>query len=54
MPEALLLALLAGCQSLPAATPVAGQKRTDSKGIEQVWVPAGSFRMGTDEAEIPG
>jgi formylglycine-generating enzyme required for sulfatase activity len=24
----------------------------DPKGIEQVWVPAGSFQMGTDNAEI--
>jgi formylglycine-generating enzyme required for sulfatase activity len=29
-----------------------GQVRVDSKGIEQVWVPAGSFLMGTDEAAI--
>jgi formylglycine-generating enzyme required for sulfatase activity len=26
--------------------------RIDPKGIEQVWVPAGSFLMGTDEAAI--
>jgi formylglycine-generating enzyme required for sulfatase activity len=26
--------------------------RIDSKGIEQVWVPAGSFLMGTDDATI--
>jgi formylglycine-generating enzyme required for sulfatase activity len=30
----------------------AGQIRFDPKGIEQVWVPAGSFLMGTDEATI--
>jgi formylglycine-generating enzyme required for sulfatase activity len=53
MPAALLLVLLAGCQSLPAAIPVAGQIRTDSKGIEQVWVPAGTFMMGTAESAIP-
>lgn len=50
---ALLVALLAGCQSMPAASPVPGQTRTDSRGIEQVWVPAGKFRMGTAEASIP-
>jgi formylglycine-generating enzyme required for sulfatase activity len=36
--------------SIPTLAP--GQVRTDSKGIEQVWVPAGSFLMGTDEATI--
>jgi len=41
-----------------AATPVpsdgqtAGQVRTDAWGIEQVWVPAGTFKMGTDAAAI--
>ena len=35
---------------VPTLTP--GQVRIDSKGIEQVWVPAGSFLMGTDEATI--
>jgi iron(II)-dependent oxidoreductase len=41
-----------------AATPVpsdgqtAGQTRTDASGIEQVWVPAGTFKMGTDAAAI--
>lgn len=28
----------------------AGERRVDALGIEQVWVPAGTFRMGTDEA----
>lgn len=37
--------------STPTATPAAGDMRTDSTGIEQVWVPAGSFRMGTSEEE---
>ena len=61
----LSLTLLAGCRgssvaaikpamleptSMPA--PHAGQVRFDSEGIEQVWVPAGSFRMGTDEATL--
>jgi formylglycine-generating enzyme required for sulfatase activity len=39
--------------SSPAITiPTAGQTRADDKGIEQVWVPAGSFKMGTDAATI--
>ena len=51
--------MLAGCQSsiavaTPALAPTAGEIRIDPQGIEQVWVPAGSFRMGTSEAEIPG
>jgi formylglycine-generating enzyme required for sulfatase activity len=59
------LVLLVGCQSSPRVTmpapileptstsvPTAGQIRFDQKGIEQVWVPAGSFLMGTDEAVI--
>lgn len=37
------LVLLAGQQCGP---------RRDGKGIEQVWVPAGSFLMGTDDADI--
>jgi formylglycine-generating enzyme required for sulfatase activity len=36
----------------PASTPVAGQTRIDARGIEQVWVPAGSFQMGADAVEI--
>ncbi len=32
----------------PPDTKTAGQVRFDEKGIEQVWVPAGSFQMGTD------
>ncbi len=44
-----LLVLLPACQ---ASSPKAGQVRLDPKGIEQVWVPAGSFMMGTDEASI--
>lgn len=34
----------------PGAT--AGATRTDAAGIEQVWVPAGSFMMGTDDDAI--
>jgi formylglycine-generating enzyme required for sulfatase activity len=33
-------------------TPTAGDIRIDSKGIEQVWVPAGSFMMGTDQTDV--
>jgi formylglycine-generating enzyme required for sulfatase activity len=36
----------------PAANQTAGQIRFDPKGIAQVWVPAGSFQMGTDEASL--
>jgi iron(II)-dependent oxidoreductase len=32
--------------------PTPGQVRTDPRGIEQVWVPAGSFLMGTDAGAI--
>jgi formylglycine-generating enzyme required for sulfatase activity len=59
-------AILAGCQFIPGistptpiptvssatATAKAGDARTDAEGIEQVWVEAGSFRMGTDAAAI--
>jgi formylglycine-generating enzyme required for sulfatase activity len=30
----------------------AGEVRTDARGIEQVWVPAGTFTMGTSAEEI--
>ena len=33
------------------ATPARGQARTDSAGVEQVWVPAGTFSMGTSAAQ---
>lgn len=35
---------------MPTATPLPqlGSTRTDAFGIEQVWVPAGTFRMGTE------
>lgn len=38
----------------PTSTSMAipGQIRIDPKGIEQIWVPAGSFLMGTDDASI--
>lgn len=39
----------------PTLTPTqeraAGEARTDPKGIEQVWVPAGSFMMGSEGAD---
>ncbi len=37
----------------PSATPrhALGETRSDARGIEQVWVPAGSFMMGSDGAE---
>ena len=34
------------------ASPLAGQTRPDGKGIQQVWVPAGSFKMGSAAAAI--
>jgi formylglycine-generating enzyme required for sulfatase activity len=54
----LVLFLSTGCGAAPlTATPEPtstsvppGQTRFDPKGIEQVWVPAGSFVMGTSEA----
>jgi len=39
----LVFVLLAGAHCGP---------RRDAKGIEQVWVPAGSFLMGTDDATL--
>ncbi|NJN54985.1 MAG: SUMF1/EgtB/PvdO family nonheme iron enzyme [Anaerolineae bacterium] len=37
--------------AIPVATPIpkAGDNRVDGWGIEQVWVPAGSFLMGTGD-----
>ena len=37
---------------VPSDGGTAGQIRTDAFGIEQVWVPAGTFTMGTDKAAI--
>lgn len=34
-----------------ATEEAAGNVRTDAQGIEQVWVPAGCFMMGTSETE---
>jgi formylglycine-generating enzyme required for sulfatase activity len=36
----------------PIQTPKSGDVRTDASGIEQVWVEAGSFRMGTDKETL--
>ncbi len=38
--------------SAPTATHAPGQTRLDQRGIEQVWVPPGSFQMGTSAAAI--
>jgi len=41
-----------------AMSRVAGETRMDAEGVEQVWVPAGTFPMGTDavpsDVAIPG
>jgi formylglycine-generating enzyme required for sulfatase activity len=36
----------------PTPTPDVGATRTDAAGIAQVWVPAGTFTMGTDAEAI--
>jgi len=36
---------------VPSPTPAPGQVRVDAHGIEQVFVPAGSFLMGTGDTE---
>jgi formylglycine-generating enzyme required for sulfatase activity len=38
----------------PTLDPAAGKERTDERGIAQVWVPAGTFLMGTDETDPSG
>jgi formylglycine-generating enzyme required for sulfatase activity len=35
----------------PEVTPEPGDTRTDAYGVEQVWVPAGCFQMGTSDSE---
>ena len=37
---------------VPSDGSTAGQERTDAFGIAQVWVPAGTFTMGTDAKAI--
>lgn len=34
--------------------PAPGKERTDEHGVVQVWVPAGSFRIGTDDTDPIG
>jgi formylglycine-generating enzyme required for sulfatase activity len=41
-----------GPSAVPSEGSTAGQERTDASGIAQVWVPAGTFTMGTDAAAI--
>jgi formylglycine-generating enzyme required for sulfatase activity len=36
----------------PTLSPIAGQLRTDSHGIQQVWVAPDTFQMGTSDAEV--
>ncbi len=38
----------------PTEGPAPGTVRTDDHGIDQVWVPAGVFRIGTDETDPTG
>jgi formylglycine-generating enzyme required for sulfatase activity len=38
--------------AVPSDGQSAGQARVDGSGIGQVWVPAGTFRMGTDAASV--
>ena len=42
----------AATTSAPTASPDTGAMRTDATGVDQVWVPAGTFLMGTDPADI--
>src|SRR5262245_21007959 len=42
----------AAASSMPAVAPSPGQTRTDAAGVAQVYVPAGTFRMGTDQADV--
>jgi len=45
----LMVLLVVGCNQTP--TPEPGETRTDQRGIEQVWVPSGTFMMGTADPE---
>jgi formylglycine-generating enzyme required for sulfatase activity len=38
----------------PSPDASAGAERTDDRGVTQVWVPAGTFLMGTDETDPTG
>lgn len=44
-----LLGLVALALTACSSEPQSGDVRVDSHGIEQVWVPAGSFMMGSDD-----
>ena len=37
---------------VPSDGSTAGQERTDASGITQVWVPAGTFTMGSDDTTL--
>jgi formylglycine-generating enzyme required for sulfatase activity len=41
-------------QAASTIDPGAGKERTDAHGVAQVWVPAGTFLMGTDETDPTG
>src|SRR6188508_1989977 len=42
----------AAASGAPSDGQTAGQQRQDASGIDQVWVPAGTFTMGTDAKVI--
>jgi formylglycine-generating enzyme required for sulfatase activity len=44
----------AASAAAPSIDPKAGIERTDERGISQVWVPPGTFLMGTDETDPTG
>ena len=55
---ALLMSFSVGCNNdtgspttIQNNTLTAGTPRIDKKGIDQIWIPAGSFLMGTSEAD---
>ena len=43
-----------GPSGAPSLDASAGTERMDSRGVTQVWVPAGSFLMGTDDTDPTG
>lgn len=51
MPVFAALVALAACSASSSAADLHPRARTDAKSIEQVWVPPGSFRMGTTSEE---
>jgi formylglycine-generating enzyme required for sulfatase activity len=48
----MVLLLSAGCPHPVSPHPSEGKSRIDRAGIRQVWVPPGSFLMGTDDASL--